>query len=322
MFPMTRLATAAVTGVLSLAVTGAAAFAAFQPVTAPAETTALISDQAQVTTAAHPERKGAFEALEQILSRLVENGTITQAQKEAILKAVREAADHERDGDRHLKEIWESLMRLSIDHLGLTKEQVSEALRSGKSLGELADATPGKSREGLISYLVAQVTALIDKAVAEGKITQEQADRVKASLRERIVRFVDHTYQERPGKDRDKDREKDKDKDRGKDRGKHVQVQAFMGDLMKAATDYLGIERGQITRQMAQGKSLGQIANETAGKSRDGMVQALVTAANANIDDAAAKGKLTADQATQAKERVPGAVEKFVDASRQKQPKA
>lgn len=316
MFPMTRLATAAVTGVLSLAVTGAAAFAAFQPVTAPAETTALISDQAQVTTAAHPERKGAFEALEQILSRLVENGTITQAQKEAILKAVREAADHERDGDRHLKEIWESLMRLSIDHLGLTKEQVSEALRSGRSLGELADATPGKSREGLISYLVAQVTALVDKAVAEGKITQGQADRVKASLRERVVRFVDHKYQERPGRDRDKDREKDKD--RGKDRGKHVQVQAFMGDLMKAATDYLGIERGQITRQMAQGKSLGQIANETAGKSRDGMVQALVTAANANIDDAAAKGKLTADQATQAKGRVPGAVEKFVDATRTK----
>lgn len=314
MFPMTRLATAAVTGVLSLAVTGAAAFAAFQPVTAPAETTALVSDQAQVTTAAHPERKGAFEALEQILSRLVENGTITQAQKEAILKAVREAADHERDGDRHLKEIWESLMRLSIDHLGLTKEQVSEALRSGKSLGELADATPGKSREGLISYLVAQVTALIDKAVAEGKITQEQAHRVMASLRERIVRFVDHKYEQRPRKDRDKDRDKD--------RGKHVQVQAFMGDLMKAATEYLGTERGQIVSQMAQGKSLGQIANETAGKSRDGMVQALVTAANANIDDAAAKGKLTAEQTAQAKERVRGAVEKFVDASRQKKPKA
>jgi polyhydroxyalkanoate synthesis regulator phasin len=310
MFPMTKLATAAVTGVLSLAVTGAAAFAAFQPVTAPAEATAIVSEEAQVTAA---ERKGAGEALEQILSRLVENGTITQAQKEAILKAVREAAEHERERDRHLKEIWGSLMRLSVDYLGLTKEQVNESLRTGTSLGELADATPGKSREGLISYLVAQVTALIDKAVADGKITQEQGDRAKAGLRDRIVKFVDHKYEKRPAKEA---REKDKDKERAKP------VQAFTGDLMKAATDYLGVERGQIVSRMAKGESLGQIAGSIAGKSRDGMVQALVTAANANIEAAAASGKLTADQATKAKEQVAGAVEKFVDASRQKKPKA
>jgi hypothetical protein len=52
------------------------------------------------------------------------------------------------------------------------------------------------------------------------------------------------------------------------------------------------------------------------------MVQALVTAANANLDAAATSGKLTADQVAKAKEQVAGAVEKFVDASRQKKPKA
>lgn len=301
MSPMTRLATAAVTGVLSLAVTGAAAFAAFQPPTAPAEPTTILPEVAQATTAA--ERKGPGEALERILTRLVENGTITQAQKEAILKAVREAAEHERERDRHLKEIWGSLMRLSTEYLGLSKEQVSEALRSGKSLGEIADATSGKGREGLISYDVAQVSALIDKAVADGKITQEMADRAKAGLRERIVKFVDHKYEKRPGKDRDKDK-------------RPKPVQALMGDLMKAATDYLGLERGQVVRQMAQGKSLGQIANETPGKSRDGLIQAVTTAANANIDQAVANGKLTAEHAAKAKEAVASAVTKLVDASR------
>ncbi|MEK7285329.1 MAG: hypothetical protein AAB114_05640, partial [Chloroflexota bacterium] len=82
--------------------------------------------------------------------------------------------------------------------------------------------------------------------------------------------------------------------------------------------DYLGVERGQLMQQMKDGKSLGQIANATSGKSKDGLIAAMVAAANAEIDDAVAKGKLTAEQAAKAKERVPGAVEKFVDATRTK----
>lgn len=210
MFTKTTLATGALVGVLSLAVTGAAAFAAFQPAALTEATVASARPDTASNVAA--ERDGPATAIAAILERLVQNGTITAAQKEAILAALREAKERKGHGDRK----------------------------------------PG-----------------------EGK-------------------------------------------DKGKDKGKHLQPRAVMGDLWKAASDYLGVERGQLMQQMKDGKSLGQIANATSGKSRDGLIAAMVAAANAEIDDAVAKGKLTAEQAAKVKERVPGAVAKFVDATRTK----
>jgi polyhydroxyalkanoate synthesis regulator phasin len=208
MFTKTTLATGALVGVLSLAVTGAAAFAAFQP--AALTEAAVASARPDTASNVAAERDGPATAIAAILERLVQNGTITAAQKEAILAALREAKERKGDGDRK----------------------------------------PG-----------------------DGK---------------------------------------------GKDKGKHLQPRAIRGDLWKAASDYLGVERGQLMRQMKDGKSLGQIADATSGKSRAGLIAAMVAAANAEIDDAVAKGKLTAEQAAKAKERVPGAVEKFVDATRTK----
>jgi hypothetical protein len=89
-------------------------------------------------------------------------------------------------------------MKLSVDYIGLPKEAVSAQLKAGKSLGEIANTQPGKSREGLITYLVAQVSAQLDQAVAEGKITKERADEAKKGLVEHVTRFVDHKYERKP----------------------------------------------------------------------------------------------------------------------------
>ena len=63
---------------------------------------------------------------------------------------------------------------------------------------------------------------------------------------------------------------------------------------------------------MRSGKSLGDIANDK-GKSRDGLVQVLTTAANANIDKAVASNRLTADQAATLKTKVAAEIATFVD---------
>lgn len=300
MFPITKLAASAVAGVLSLTVTGAAALAAFQPVAPAVPAAAVVAETPSAETS--DERKKPGEALEAILDRLVQNGTITAAQKEAILKALKEATDRDHDGARFLKQIFEAFMRSSVAYLGLPAEQVTQQLREGKSLGQIADATAGKSREGLITHLLAEATAAIDKAVADGKVTQEQADRAKATLRENIVKFVDKVYEKRP------DRPKVTPKDYLK----------FMGDLMKAAIEYFGVERGEIQRQLAQGKSLGEIADATPGKSKAGLIQAVTAAANANIDAAVANGKLTAEQGAEAKTKVAESVTRLVDAKKSK----
>jgi polyhydroxyalkanoate synthesis regulator phasin len=206
MFTTTKLATAAVTGVLTLAVTGAAAFAAFQP----AETTTLtaaIDSGSQASVQADREgkdkdkdkdkNKDKGDGLKAVLDRLVANGTITQAQEEAILKAFKDAAGHREDGTI-VKRILGDLMKLSADYLGIDREALGRQLKDGKSLGEIASATSGKSKEGLITYLVAQVSAQLDQAVAEGKITKERADEAKKGLVEHVTKFVDHKYERKP----------------------------------------------------------------------------------------------------------------------------
>lgn len=208
-----KLATAAVTGVLSLAVTGAAALAAFQPGTA---TAIVAATETGATTNIHAEReKPKKDGIKEILDRLVQNGTITQAQAEAILKAFKEAgerkdkeSDRDREGAAFLKRLLGGMLHPATEYIGLPKEAVGGQLKAGKSLGEIADTRPGKSRDGLISYVVAALSTQLDKAVAEGKISKERADEAKSHLTERVTKFVDHKRERKPAPPKERKSEK------------------------------------------------------------------------------------------------------------------
>jgi polyhydroxyalkanoate synthesis regulator phasin len=200
MFLKTKIATGTIAGVLTLAMTGAAAFAAFQPAE-PLVSAAAHPTDAQTSAAERGKNTGLVRALEAILGRLVANGTITAEQKTKILEEVGSAGAPE-DGARQQKRIWGSLMGFSVEYLELTKAEVGTALRAGTSLGALAGATEGKSRDGLIGAVATGVTGLIDEALADGKITEERAAAAEAELLERVTKFVDHVYEPDAGKDR------------------------------------------------------------------------------------------------------------------------
>jgi len=208
--------------VLTLAMTGAAAFAAFQPAE-PLVSAAVHASDTQTSAAERGKNTGHIRALEAILGRLVENGTITAEQKTQILAEVGSAGAPE-DGARQLKRIWGSLMGFSVGYLGLTKAEVQTGLRAGTSLGALADATEGKTRDGLIGAIATGVTGLIDQALADGKITEERAAAAEAELLERVTKFVDHVYEPGAGKDRaNEQKERTKElKERAKERAKDL----------------------------------------------------------------------------------------------------
>lgn len=86
-----------------------------------------------------------------------------------------------------------------------------------------------------------------------------------------------------------------------------------MGDAIGVARDYLGIAQADLTKALREGKSLGEIASVTPGKSRDGLVAQLTTAANTRIDKAASDGKVTAATAAALKGQVGAAVTAVVD---------
>ena len=222
MFLKTKIATGAVAGVLTLAMTGAAAFAAFQPA-GPLVSAAVHATDTGTSAAERGKNTGHVRSLEAILGRLVANGTITAEQKTQILAAV-SSADSEENGARHLKRIWSSLMGFAVEYLGLETEAVTAALRGGTSLGALAGATEGKSRDEMIVFIGAEVTALIDQAVLDEKITAERAETAKAGLADKVAKFVDHVYEKRVAKDRAKElKERAKElKERAKERAKEL----------------------------------------------------------------------------------------------------
>ncbi len=89
-----------------------------------------------------------------------------------------------------------------------------------------------------------------------------------------------------------------------------------IGDDLTAAANYLGTTAADLRTKLAAGQSLAQIANATSGKNRDGLIQALVTAETTEIDQAQKDGKITADQATQAKANLTTRITRFVDNTR------
>ena len=285
-----KVVIAIVTGILGLGLLGGAAFAAFAP--APADTFSLVPGLEGAPTAAAAPKPGdkGFKA---ILDALVAKGVITQAQEDAILAAAKDAQG-DKGRDDLLRRVFASLFDGSATYLGLTPADLKTKL-PGTSLAAIANSTANKSRDGLVAYLVKASDDAIAKALADGKVTKDQADKATAAVPDHIAKFVDHTYPQ------------------PKPRTITPKVQSFIGDAVSAARTYLGLAPTDLTTQLRAGKSLGEIANATAGKSRDGLITTLSTQANAKIDKAQQDGKVTAAQATELKAGVTAAVTLLVD---------
>jgi hypothetical protein len=267
---------------------GGAALAAFAPVTYDP----VSEVEAQLGSAA-PANSGT-DRLKAILDALAAKGVITAAQVDAIVAAVRDADTKGNSGE--VRRILAGLFEGSAKYLGLTMADLKSKL-PGTSLGAIADKTAGKSRAGLVADLQNTVNAAIDSALAQNKITKDESDKAKAGAPGQIAKFVDHVYEQRTPKTTTR----------------APRVTEFVGDVFGAARDYLGITQADLATAFREGKSLGDIANATAGKSKDGLVTQLTTAANAKIDKAKTDGKITADQATALKSQVGTAVTLLVD---------
>ena len=289
---------AAGAGTLTAALLGGAALAAFAPVTND-PVAAVEAERGSVA----PANSGT-DKLKAILDALAARGVITAGQVEAILAAVRDAEPKrdatKRDGDA-VKRIFANLFEASAKYLGLSAGDLKPKL-PGTSIGAIADATPGKSRAALVAELQAAVNAAVDGAVAANTITPEQGATAKAGAPANIARFVDHVYEQRATKPKVTTRP--------------LKAAAFVGDAVVATREYLGITQLALNTAVREGKSLGEVANSTPGKSRDGLIAHLSTLASSKIDKATTDGKITAEQATALKAQVGAAVTALVDAKR------
>jgi hypothetical protein len=76
---------------------------------------------------------------------------------------------------------------LAAQYLGLSPSQLRPQLRSGRTLAQIADATPGKSAAGLIAALISQRKQMLAVAVAEGRLAPARENSLLARLAQRIT---------------------------------------------------------------------------------------------------------------------------------------
>jgi len=81
------------------------------------------------------------------------------------------------------------VLATAASFLGMTEAELREELQD-KTLADIAKEQ-GKTAAGLVQQLVATETKRIDEAVADGKLSEEQAALLKADLAKRMEAFVD-----------------------------------------------------------------------------------------------------------------------------------
>jgi hypothetical protein len=118
----------------------------------------------------------------------------------------------------------------------------------------------------------------VDEAVADGRLTEEQGDRLKEGIDASEVPLPFGVFGP-------------------KEFGDHIGP--FFGSLSTAAT-YLGLTEAELRSRLEDGDTLADVARDE-GKSVDGLVQALVTAVEDKINAAVDAGKLTKAQADELK---------------------
>jgi hypothetical protein len=148
----------------------------------------------------------------------------------------------------------------------------------------------GISTEKLQDATKAAAIDQIDAALADGKITKEQADAAKERIQsgDAPLLFFEPRFRDGgPGLPFD----------RGPGFGFH-----HFGELGEAAANYLGLTEAQLHEQLRAGKSLAQIAKDK-GKSADGLKKALHDAVKEDLDAAVKAGRITQAQADEALDR-------------------
>jgi len=171
----------AITAIAASTLGGVAAGAAFfTPMIAGAQDDVVEAEQAA------PERG---ERISEALQVLVDDGTLTEAQRDAVVETLQNARPdrgefRERLGQRGPRGAGEI-----AEILGLEGSEMREALRNGSSIAELAEAQ-GIDSADVVDAIVARAEERLETAVENGRIDDTQAAEMLTQAAERAEDLV------------------------------------------------------------------------------------------------------------------------------------
>lgn len=157
-------------------------------------TTPAADDSSSTSGTATENHTGLPGPMADAIQGLVDSGTLTQAQADAVTAAL-EAAKPEGQGGRGHGRGGPGL-DAAATALGVTEDELHTALHDGQTIAEIATAK-GVAVQTVIDAMVADAKERLAEAVTDGKLTQAEADEKAADLAERITTFVNEGRPER-----------------------------------------------------------------------------------------------------------------------------
>lgn len=291
---------------LALAAGGGAVFAQGATATPAAKTAPFWASLAQRLNIAPAALEQAVrDAAKDVVSQRVSAGQLTPAQADRLearidgwqggqaLGALRGRGGPATGRARHAQ-LTKVGLEAAAQALGLPPADLLAQLRQGQTLRQIAQAR-SVDPSSVQTVVVKATTAQVDKAVAAGRLTATQGDKVKARLDARAAALLDHVFKRAPSGATPKGGAA------GKANGPYA-----------AAASVLGIPLGELMADLRAGQSLRDVA---AAKQVDpATVQtAALDALTAQIDQAVAAGRLTTRQAEAARARVETAAAQMMD---------
>ena len=186
----------------------------------------------------------------------------------------------------------ELLALLQIDEQTFRQEK-----SSGKSLAEIGTAH-NVPRQDIIDLVVKHMNEHVDKGVAEGRLTAEQADNMKSHAVERAQGMVDGKHM---GFDK-----KHGDKREGHRPPMHNK------ENQQELLNLLQIDEPTLKQETHSGKSLGQIAAAHNVPQQD-VIDLMVKHMNQRIDKDVAEGRITEERANEMKSHAAEKAQEMVD---------
>ena len=197
--------TLAATGAAVVVVAGAgAAIAATRGDSPQQERQTVLNDAARELGVTPARLRAALEnALVKRVDAAVADGRLTQERADRLKARIRSGALpllaprlHAGRVHGHLKGFRR--FEVAASYLGLDRADLRKAIRSGKSLADVA-REQGKSVDGLVAALTTVAAERLEAAVAAGRLTDAQRDEIASRLEQRIRRFVNGTFGHRHG---------------------------------------------------------------------------------------------------------------------------
>jgi transposase-like protein len=160
--------------------------------------------------------------------------------------------------------------------IGISEADLLTALRSGSSIADVAKQH-GVDVQTVVDALVKDAETELADALKAGRITQAQADQVKAGLQARVTERVNATGGMFP-------------------RGPLGHDGPGAGPSLAVAAKTIGVSESELVKALRSGKSIGQVAKQH-GVTVQRVVAALVADAKSRLAAAVNAGRLTQQQA-------------------------